>query len=170
MKGNDAEFTCQVSLVDTIVPLNKIMKGQWSRKNLPVKIQWWTPLAGVIEHSVTQLIVWPQRRPNKQKLPFRLLMSHIRLHLMNRTPWKIGVHHGNTAPTKAKCFTWLVVRKVCLTHERLQRTKFHIACRCFLCCEKGETSSHIFLHCKFTSQLWSYGPWSQPNRDQMDYA
>ncbi|WMV33375.1 hypothetical protein MTR67_026760 [Solanum verrucosum] len=26
--------------------------------------------------------------------------------------------------------------------------------RCFLCNEIGKTNNHLFLHCKFTAQLW----------------
>lgn len=58
------------------------------------------------------------------------------------------------AQTKVKYFSWLVVRRACLTHEVLQKRKFHIASRCFLCCEKRDKQP-LFLHCKFTAQLQS---------------
>ena len=39
----------------------------------------------------------------------------------------IGVHGKNiwrtAAPTKVKCFTWLVIRKACLTHEVLRKKR-----------------------------------------------
>uniref|UniRef100_A0A0V0I3T7 Putative ovule protein n=1 Tax=Solanum chacoense TaxID=4108 RepID=A0A0V0I3T7_SOLCH len=42
-----------------------------------------------------------------------------------RNVWK------NIAPTKVKCFTWLVVRKACLTHEVLQKKGRVVVTRCF---------------------------------------
>ncbi|KAL3378631.1 hypothetical protein AABB24_004516 [Solanum stoloniferum] len=66
-----------------------------------------------------------------------------------RNVWK------NIAPTKVKCFTWLVVRKACLTHEVLQKKGRVVVTRCFLCNETRETNNHLFLHCKFTAQLWN---------------
>lgn len=66
-----------------------------------------------------------------------------------RNIWK------NIAPTKVKCFTWLVVKKACLTNEVLQKKRRAVITRCFLCNEIGETNNHLFLHCKFTAQLWN---------------
>ena len=34
-------------------------------------------------------------------------------------------------PGKVRCFAWLVARRACLTHEKLQRRGFEIASRCF---------------------------------------
>lgn len=53
----------------------------------------------------------------------------------------------NIAPTKVKCFTWLVVRKECLTYEVLQMKGRVVVIRCFLCNEIGEINNHLFLHC-----------------------
>lgn len=161
------EFTCQVSLVDTIVPLNKILKGEWPWKNLPVKFQWWTPLSGVVEHRVTQLIVWPQRRPNKQKLSLRLLRSHVRLHLINRTPWKIGVLHGNMAPTKVKCFTWLLSEKHASLLRDYREGSFTLHPGASYAVRKER---QIVISFFTVNSPLSYGPCSQPNTDQMDYA
>ena len=61
----------------------------------------------------------------------------------------------NIAPTKVKCFTWLVVRKACLTHEVLQKKGRVVVTRCFLCNETRETSNQLFLQRKFTTQLWN---------------
>lgn len=51
----------------------------------------------------------------------------------------------SVAPTKVKCFTWLVVRRACLTHEALQETGIWIASRCSLCKEHLETNNHFFF-------------------------
>lgn len=55
---------------------------------------------------------------------------------------------------KVKC-TWLVARKACSTHEALQKRGINIASRCLLCKEALETSKHLFLHCKVTTQVWA---------------
>lgn len=68
-------------------------------------------------------------------------------------PW--GHVWGSMAPTKAKCFAWLVIRKACLTHEILQNKGLSIVSRCMLCSEARETNNHLFLHYKVTSQLWT---------------
>ena len=57
-------------------------------------------------------------------------------------------------PGKVRCFSWLVTRRACLTHEKLQRRGFEIASWCSLCNETNDTNSHLFLHCKVTAQLW----------------
>lgn len=59
------------------------------------------------------------------------------------------------APTKVKCFTWLVAKRACLTREVLKRKGSIIVSKCYLCNERDETNNHLFLHCKFTAQLWS---------------
>lgn len=54
-------------------------------------------------------------------------------------------------PSKIKCFTWLVARRACLTHEVLQKKGFQLVCRNFLCNDMAETNNHLFLHCKVTA-------------------
>uniref|UniRef100_A0A0V0IIL0 Putative ovule protein n=1 Tax=Solanum chacoense TaxID=4108 RepID=A0A0V0IIL0_SOLCH len=58
-------------------------------------------------------------------------------------------------PAKVKGFTWLVIRRACLTQEVLQKKGRQLVPRCFLCNITGETNKHLFLHCKFTTQLWN---------------
>ncbi|WMV58807.1 hypothetical protein MTR67_052192 [Solanum verrucosum] len=58
-------------------------------------------------------------------------------------------------PTKVKCFTWLVIKRACLTQEVLQKKKRQLVPRCFLCMVTEETNKHLFLHCKYTAQLWN---------------
>ncbi|WMV30156.1 hypothetical protein MTR67_023541 [Solanum verrucosum] len=55
---------------------------------------------------------------------------------------------------RSASFTWLVIRKICLTQEVLQKKGRTLVPRCFLCNLTGETNSHLFLHCKFTIQHW----------------
>lgn len=59
------------------------------------------------------------------------------------------------APTKIKCFTWLVARRACLTHEVLRRKGKIIVSWCSLCENVAETNQHLFLHCNFTTQIWA---------------
>lgn len=62
--------------------------------------------------------------------------------------WKIK------APFKVICFSWLLVRKACLTLEILQRRGIQTSSTCFLCQQEEETNEHLFLHCVITRQLW----------------
>ncbi|KAK6802956.1 hypothetical protein RDI58_000740 [Solanum bulbocastanum] len=61
----------------------------------------------------------------------------------------------NIAPTKVRGFTCLVVKKACLNHEVLQKKGRVVVTRCFLCNKIRETNNHLFLHCKFTIQVWN---------------
>lgn len=61
--------------------------------------------------------------------------------------WKIKI------PPQIYCFTWLVVRKACLTHERLLR-RFQICTRWLLCGIDVETNDHLFIHCRANANLW----------------
>lgn len=56
-------------------------------------------------------------------------------------------------PTKVKCFTWLVIKRACLTQEVPQKKGKQLGPRCFLCNLTGETNNHLCLHCKFTAQI-----------------
>lgn len=67
-------------------------------------------------------------------------------------PWKKS--QKSVAPTKVKCFTWLVARRAYLTHEAMQKRGINIASRCFLCKEALESNKHLFLHCSVTAQVW----------------
>jgi len=63
--------------------------------------------------------------------------------------WKIKV------PLKVACFTWLVIRRACLTHEVLQRRGIQICSKCYMCGQKTEVNGHLFLHCKIATDLWN---------------
>ena len=57
--------------------------------------------------------------------------------------------------TKVNCFTRLVVDKVCLTQEVLQKKSRQLVPWCFLCNLTRETNNRLFLHCKFAAQIWN---------------
>ena len=57
-------------------------------------------------------------------------------------------------PYKVSCFTWLLAKHVVLTQENLMKRGIQLSPRCFLCGEKAETVTHLFLHCRITNQLW----------------
>ncbi|WMV44216.1 hypothetical protein MTR67_037601 [Solanum verrucosum] len=42
-----------------------------------------------------------------------------------------------------------------LTQEVLQRKRIQLVPRCFLFMVTEETNKHLFLHCKYTAQLWN---------------
>ncbi|WMV27348.1 hypothetical protein MTR67_020733 [Solanum verrucosum] len=66
-------------------------------------------------------------------------------------PWKMI--WKTKIPYKVNCFTWLLAKETVLTHENLNKRGVHLCSRCFLCEEQGETVNHLFLHCKWTTQL-----------------
>ncbi|WMV14232.1 hypothetical protein MTR67_007617 [Solanum verrucosum] len=57
-------------------------------------------------------------------------------------------------PYKVSCFTWLLAKQAVLTQENLMKRGIQLSPRCFLCGEKAETVTHLFLHCRITNQLW----------------
>ena len=80
------------------------------------------------------------------------------------------------APTKVKCYTWLVIRKACLTLEVLRKKRKIILPWCSLCGKTGETNSHLFLHCTFTAQIcsmflnYSEVKWTMPEHIRKGYG
>lgn len=56
--------------------------------------------------------------------------------------YKRGLH-----PTKVKCFTWLVIKRACLTRKLLQKNGRQLGSRCFFCNTIGEANKHLFLRC-----------------------
>ncbi|WMV33430.1 hypothetical protein MTR67_026815 [Solanum verrucosum] len=57
-------------------------------------------------------------------------------------------------PYKVNYFTWLLAKQAILTHENLNKRKPNLCSSCYLCEEQVETVNHLFLHCKWTDQLW----------------
>lgn len=57
-------------------------------------------------------------------------------------------------PYKVNYFTWLLAKQAVLTHENLNKRKPNLRSSCYLCEEQVETVNHLFLHCKWTDQLW----------------
>lgn len=48
----------------------------------------------------------------------------------------------------------LVAKEACLSQENLKRRGINLCSKCNLCGKKLENSSHLFLHCGITDQLW----------------
>ncbi|KAK6796557.1 hypothetical protein RDI58_004258 [Solanum bulbocastanum] len=71
---------------------------------------------------------------------------------INGWPWKMI--WKAKIPYKVSCFTWLLAKQAVLTQENLMKRGIQLRPRCFLCGEKAETVSHLFLHCRITNQLW----------------
>ena len=58
-------------------------------------------------------------------------------------------------PPKVACFTWLVCKRACLTHEALQKRGWQICSRCALCEHDADVNAHLFMHCKAAMSLWN---------------
>jgi len=67
-------------------------------------------------------------------------------------PWR-QIWKGRI-PYKVSCFIWLLAKEAALTQDNVMKRGITLCSRCFLCGETSETVNHLFLHCKFTQQLW----------------
>jgi hypothetical protein len=59
------------------------------------------------------------------------------------------------APMKCKFFMWLAVHRRCLTADNLERRGWPHNTTCPLCLSTAEDCDHLFVHCRFTRQVWS---------------
>ena len=88
--------------------------------------------------------------------------------------WKVEIPNKVASPlTSSKkkkktcaCFIWLLAREAVLTQDNLCRRGYQLCSRCYRYGSVPETISHLFLHCKLTTQLWrmfiSLGYWLEP--------
>jgi hypothetical protein len=58
------------------------------------------------------------------------------------------------APMKCRFFMWLAVHKRCLTADNLQRRNWPHNPTCALCQVADEDCTHLFVHCRYTQQVW----------------
>ena len=58
-------------------------------------------------------------------------------------------------PPRVKFFMWLVVHRRCLTTDNLQKRNWPSNGVCPLCLQAPEDCTHLFLHCRFTQQVWA---------------
>lgn len=70
-------------------------------------------------------------------------------------------------PYKVSCFIWLLAKEAALTQDNVMKRGITLCSRCFLCGETSETVNHLFLHCKYTQQLWRM---FLSQRHNLDYA
>lgn len=68
-------------------------------------------------------------------------------------PGPVEVWHS-WAPLEVKIFTWLAVKDRLWTADRLQRRGLPYTTRCQLCCQVDEDSTHMFLGCSFSREVW----------------
>jgi hypothetical protein len=57
-------------------------------------------------------------------------------------------------PMKCRLFMWLAVHMRCLTADNLQRRNWPHNPTCALCRVANEDCTHLFLHCRYTQQVW----------------
>ncbi|CAN0921772.1 hypothetical protein LINGRAHAP2_LOCUS32762, partial [Linum grandiflorum] len=101
----------------------------------PAYIVWPLETSGVFSVSSLRNVSSTQRFPGNSYFPHEVVWYHC-------------------VPSKIQCFIWMVFHKKIATIENLQRRGFHLAGRCVLCYNHGETIDHIFLHCAFTRDIW----------------
>ncbi|XP_030479135.1 uncharacterized protein LOC115696374 [Cannabis sativa] len=74
-----------------------------------------------------------------------------------RPPWTKSLWKS-IALSRVKIFIWLVAHGKVNVHDVLQRRRPFILISpgwCVCCKSNGEEVEHLFLHCKFSSKLWS---------------
>ncbi|CAN4077394.1 unnamed protein product [Withania somnifera] len=57
-------------------------------------------------------------------------------------------------PHKISCFIWLLAKEAVLTQDNLMKRGITLCSRCLLCGQTSETVNSLFLHCKYTQELW----------------
>jgi hypothetical protein len=65
-----------------------------------------------------------------------------------------GAIWKSKAPARCKFFMWLAVHQRCLTADNLQRRNWPNSGCCQLCLTEPETCSHLFVHCRYSMQVW----------------
>lgn len=121
--------------VERVAKLLELLEKFPGITNAPDSLRWKHSKDGASTVSRAYKMESPQQHNSKQS--------------MWRKVWR------TLAPTKIKCFTWLVARRACLTHEVLRRKGKIIVSWCSLCENVAETNQHLFLHCNFTTQIWA---------------
>ncbi|CAN1262893.1 Putative ribonuclease H protein At1g65750 [Linum perenne] len=99
-------------------------------------------------------IIWPDGKDQRFSVSsFRRFLVADRFPGDNSFPSKWI--WSSPAPPKVQFFCWLVFRNRIATIDNLQRRGFAIPNRCVLCKMESESVNHIFIHCRFSSQVWS---------------
>lgn len=68
----------------------------------------------------------------------------------NKTIW------GSKAPPRCKFFMWLVVHRKFLTSDNLLRRGYPASISCPLYFSEPEDCTHLFIHHRFTQQVWRF--------------
>jgi hypothetical protein len=55
---------------------------------------------------------------------------------------------------KINIFYWTLAHGKIITGENLCKRGIHSPTRCVLCCSDRESSSHLFLECEFSREVW----------------
>jgi hypothetical protein len=73
------------------------------------------------------------------------------------------------APMKCWLFMWLAVHKRCLTADNLQKRNWRHNPTCALCEAADEDCTHLFLHCRFTQQVWHcFRAWTKTRQTELE--
>ncbi|KAL3366928.1 hypothetical protein AABB24_011580 [Solanum stoloniferum] len=80
------------------------------------------------------------------------MMDHT---IQHGTTWPWKQIWKSKIPHKVSCFVWLMAKEAVLTQDNVMKRGITLCSRCFLCGETAETVNHLFLHCKYTQQIWS---------------
>lgn len=67
-------------------------------------------------------------------------------------PWKEVWYNGT--PPRVQFFLWTLAWDRISTMDMLRRKAFFLTSVCALCYQDAESSSHLFIHCPFSWEVW----------------
>ncbi|WMV55241.1 hypothetical protein MTR67_048626 [Solanum verrucosum] len=124
---NDWEVQRVADFLNTVEPFNGLQTGK--------DVLWWTG---------------NNRGVHKVNRAYKL-MDQTNQQIKN-WPWK--QIWKSRIPYKVSCFVWLLAKEAALTQDNVMKRGITLCSRCFLYGETLENVNHLFLHCKYTQQLW----------------
>ncbi|KAF3625895.1 putative mannosyl-oligosaccharide 1,2-alpha-mannosidase MNS3-like [Capsicum annuum] len=124
---NDWEVQRLAEFVNTMVPFNELQTGEY--------IFWWTGNNRGVYKVNRAYKLMDQANQQNINWPWKPI-------------WKSRIPH------KVSCFVWLLAKEAVLTQDNVMKRGITLCSRCFLCEETLETVNNLFLHCKYTQQLW----------------
>jgi len=124
---NDWEVQRVADFLNTVEPFNGLQTGK--------DVLWWTGNnRGVYKANIAYKLM-DQTNQQIKNWPWKQI-------------WKSRI------PYKVSCFVWLLAKEAALTQDNVMKRGITLCSRCFLCGETLENVNHLFLHCKYTQQLW----------------
>jgi hypothetical protein len=127
------------------------ISGGLSVQALAQYLQLWDLLTGtVLTNGRQDVAVWRCTKDGS----FSVRSAYKLFFIANTKFVCAGPIWKSKATMRCKFFMWLVVHKRCLTADNLARRGWPHDPTCPLCQSAGEDCTHLFVHCRFSHQVW----------------